>query len=511
MKFENATKMATAAICGVVFASATATADVPSKPTYSKDIAPIVNANCVGCHRPGSSGPMSLLSYDEVRPWSKSISKYVQQKVMPPWHADEGFGPFKDARTLTDDEIATITRWVDQGAKQGNPSDLPTAPVFNEDGWAFGEPDYIFTLDEVTVPGNSPDQFHDLVHQTNFDEDKWLTAVQIRPGNSKVVHHVILWKGDGTNQTGWIDAWAAGAAPNNFPEGTGRILPKGGSIIADMHYHPAETDETDSTQVGLYFAKKDEVEKELVNLWVMNASFEIPPGDANYQAISTHTFAQDSQILSLTPHMHYRGKDFNYTATYPDGRKEELLKVSKYDFNWQTAYYFEEPVAAPKGTRIDCVAHFDNSEGNLANPDPTKTVRFGNQSYDEMMIGFVDYVVDEGVSPAANDGPVGAKILSLVEQHPGDIYKAIMGQGPTGNQISGIHLPRTGDGGWYIEFNGIAVRAALTDIQWTDNDFTSNINIPGQGAQPVSGSLNAATGDLTVKIQGQELTANRVD
>lgn len=284
MKSSTLRVTVTSALCcaAVALVSATAQAKAPKRPTYSKDVAPIINANCVNCHRPGQTGPMSLLSFDEVRPWAKSISKYVQQRVMPPWHADPGFGPFKDARTLTDDEIETIARWEKQGTKQGDPSDLPTAPTFNDDGWVFGEPDYVFTLDEVNVPGNSPDQFHDLVHQPNFKEDKWVTAVEIRPGNRSVVHHVILWKGDaGGNQTGWLDAWAAGAAPSQFPEGTGRMLPKGASIVADMHYHPTETDAKDETQVGLYFAKTGEIEKELVNLWVMNAEFEIPAGAPN--------------------------------------------------------------------------------------------------------------------------------------------------------------------------------------------------------------------------------------
>lgn len=487
---------ATAIAAGVLVSGSALAGNSVDKPTYAKDVAPIMNQNCAGCHSPGQIGPMSLLNYDEVRPWVKSIQKHVEAKSMPPWHGDEGYGPFANDRSLSDDDRDTILQWAKIGAPLGNKADLPPAPKpVDNSGWKHGEPDVIYTLDEITVPGNSPDQFRDIRVKTDLGEDRWITGLDIKPGNSTVVHHVILWEGEQVGQ-GWLGAWAAGATPDLFPEGTGRLLEDGATILADMHYHPSESDATDVTQVGLYFADNpDEIKKELTNLWVMNTSFVIPAGDPNYEAASTHTFTQDSTILSVTPHMHYRGKNFNYTATYPDGTTEELLKVSNYDFNWQTVYWFEEPVAMPKGTRLDCVAHWDNSENNAFNPDPTKTVTFGPESYDEMMIGFVDYIVDEGIRPkvATDSSPIGDKLPSLIEQHPGDVYKVVIpGQG-----LSALVLPKSGGtGGWHVAMGTRAVMAPISDVVWDGDSVTAKLTIPGQGMSTISGTLN----DTNLKI-----------
>lgn len=476
-------------------------APLPGSPTFTRDVAPILYKNCAECHRPGEIGPMSLLSYDEVRPWAKSIHKAVADRQMPPWHADPGYGPFLDERRLSDREIALITKWAESGAPQGDPKDLPQVPKLSTGEWTLGEPDYIIEFDSVTIPAEGPDQFKNLIHQTDFPEDKWVTAVEIEPSNRTVVHHVILWQvgEDGTpTPSGWLGAWAAGATERPFPEGTGRLLEKGSRIMADMHYHPSGKEGTDRTRVGLHFADK-EVEKELVNLWVINTEFAIPAGDPNYEAHATHTFNQDSIILALTPHMHYRGKDFVYTLTRPDGKKEELLKVSRYDFNWQTTYQFKEPLEVPKGSRIDCVAHWDNSANNPANPDPNKTVRFGNESYDEMMIGFVDYVVKEGVRPKGGDDDlIRAKITELVNLYPGEVYELKVPNGPPGTppQLNAIHLPREGEGGWYIKFGPIVGKAPLTQIKWDGDAFECLMSIPNQGEQTLKGKKDPTTGAL---------------
>ncbi|HIA48315.1 MAG TPA: hypothetical protein EYN96_10210 [Candidatus Hydrogenedentes bacterium] len=484
--------------CGAAFA------DVPANPTYAKDVAPIMFENCTDCHRVGQIGPMSLLTYQEVRPWAKSIGKYVGDRAMPPWDADHGYGPWKDDRSLSQDEIDTIVNWVNTGAPRGNPKDLPAAPVYGESAWTLGEPDYVIEFDNYDVAAGGPDQFHDFNVQTELSEDKWITKVEILPGASEVVHHVILWKGDrgDSNPTGWIGAWAAGADPMQFHEGTGRMLQKGAVVRGDFHYHPAEESYTDKTQVGFHFSKS-EVTKELVNLWVMNSEFAIPAGASNHEVKSRYTFAEDSHLISLAPHMHYRGKDFVYTATYPDGREKELLKVSDYDFNWQTAYIFENPEAMPKGTRIDCVAHFDNSEGNEANPDPTKTLYFGPESYDEMMIGFIDYIVDEGVSPSAKVDPIVQKIENLLEMHPGNVYSLNVPVDPSkGPQLTALLLPKEGDGGWYVPIGSFAARALVKDIVWNGNDFTATAVLPGQGGMELKGTVNPAAGEITVIMQG---------
>lgn len=497
-------KFAIPTLCAAGFVSLQATA----APTFTKDVAPILYENCVACHRAGDIAPMSLITYNEVRPWAKAIEKNVREGVMPPWHADPGYGPFSNERSLSKDQIDTIVEWVQAGTPQGNPKDLPEAPEFEDGGWRLGEPDLVLTLDRVDVPAAGPDMFKDLVVDPGLEEDTWVTGIEFKPGSRKVVHHVILWQGDkenpgpGQSSDGWISAWAAGADPTVMPKGTGRLLKKDSVIIADIHYHPADTDESDVTQVGLHFAKDEDIEKQLVNLWVMNIDFAIPPGDDNYEARSTHVFGQDSHILGLSPHMHYRGKDFSYTATFPDGTQKELLKVSKYDFNWQTNYILEEPIPAPKGTRIDCVAHWDNSANNLANPDPNKTVTFGPESYDEMMIGFVDYIVDEGVFPSEESSPMLGKLVELNAAHPGDVYKLTNPQGPDGEpQINAIYIPREGgEGGWYVTIGAIVAKARLFNIAWDGDSFTAKMAIPGQGVNDLSGTYDAAAKQMNLKM-----------
>ena len=485
--------------------------EVPAKPTYSKDVAPILDANCVQCHREGDIAPMALTTYEEVRPWAKSILQNVGNRVMPPWHADPGYGPFKNERKLSDNEVATIVKWAETGAPQGNPADRPELPVFAVDGeWRLGEPDYVITFDETTVEAGGRDEFYNFEHKVDLPEDKWIKSIEIIPGSREVVHHVILWQQGGDQpQQGWLSAWAAGADPTIFPEKTGRMLYKNATIIGDMHYHPAEGETyTDATRVGLHFAEDEAVEKELVNLWVMNADFKIPAGDPNYQAKSEYTFEQDSIIMGLTPHLHYRGKDFKYTLYYPDGKEEELLKVSKYDFNWQTGYEFVEPIEVPEGARIECIAHWDNSADNPHNPDPTRDVTFGNESYDEMMIGFVDYIVKDGVRPVQKKSPVLPVLNKLAEKDPGQVFRAdFPGQGPMA-----IHLPKEGEGGWYVDFNGIAGKARLYDIVWDGESFTCKMAIPGQPLQDLEGAIDREGEALNFAIttedgQRQEGTA----
>lgn len=487
--------LACAAIALPGFALPSLAHAAPANPTFTKDVAPILFENCVTCHRPGDIGPMSLISYDEVRPWAKSMHKAVQEGVMPPWHADEGIGHFKNERKLTPDQKLTITRWIEQGAKQGDPTDLPPKPQFNEEGWRLGEPDLIVEFDQVDLPAGGPDRFHDLTGKTGLTEDKWITKVEVLPGNRKVVHHVILWQNDSEDQRGWIGAWAAGMAPMEFPEMTGRMLKAGSPIIADMHYHPAETAESDRTRIGIHFADDAEVEKELVNLWIQNASFEIPAGNPNYGARANYTFAQDSYITSLLPHLHYRGKDFTYTARFPDGTKHKLLSVSDYDFNWQTGYEFAEPVFVPKGTRIDCVAHWDNSANNPANPDPTKNVRFGNESYDEMMIGFVDYYVKDGVRPMSPQEAIEILGAELNAQHPGDVYvAAIIQDGPAFNGV--LHLPKKGTTGvWHLNVLGSMYEAPVTNVAWDAESFKGTASVMGQSFDFV-GTFDPASGEL---------------
>ncbi|HEY7913968.1 MAG TPA: cytochrome c [Blastocatellia bacterium] len=371
--------------------------------TFSRDVAPIFFKSCVNCHRPGEVAPMSLLTYKEARPWARSIKEKVATREMPPWHADPAHGTFSNDRSLTQKEINTIAAWVDGGAKEGDPADLPPAPRFVE-GWQIGKPDVVLAMrEEYQVPAEGVVSYQYFFVPTNFTEDRWVQAAEIRPGNRFVVHHVIVFvvspdilgRGFGA-RGGALDAIAGtapGEQPTMLPEGVGRLVKAGSYLVFQMHYTPTGAPQKDRTSIGLVFNKKP-VTKRAMGGAALNRWFSIPPLAESHPVRSSYTFREDSHIMSLMPHMHLRGKDFEYRLTYPDGRSRVILKVPRYDFNWQTRYDLKEPIAAPKGSRIDCIAHFDNSRKNRWNPDPSKVVRWGQQTWEEMMIGFIGFTLD---------------------------------------------------------------------------------------------------------------------
>jgi mono/diheme cytochrome c family protein len=361
--------------------------------TFAKDVAPIFNNNCVQCHRPGEIAPMSLLSYKEARPWAKSIKEKVATGVMPPWHADPHYGTFLNDRRLSQKDIDTIVAWVDQGAKEGNPKDLPPTPQF-ADGWNIGKPDAVFYLpQEYTVPASGVVEYKYFRVPTNFKQDMYIQAAEIRPGDRGVVHHIIVFSASAKDPQRLIVGYAPGEQPAVISKGLARKIPAGSELVFQVHYTPNGTETKDRSYVGFVFSKEPP-KAEILTRPIMNARFAIPPGDPNYRVESTFTFTQDSHVYSLMPHMHVRGKDFEFRATFPDGTSKVLLSVPKYDFAWQTYYVLKEPLAAPKGTRVDCLAHFDNSEKNKYNPDPKKEVRWGDQTWEEMMIGWMSYTMD---------------------------------------------------------------------------------------------------------------------
>jgi hypothetical protein len=377
----------------------------PRTVTFAKDVAPILYARCVECHRPGQIAPMSLLTYDDARPWAKSIRERVFDREMPPWFADPAHGTFENNPRLTQQEIDTIVRWVNTGSAKGADSDLPPAPRFAE-GWTIGEPDLVLSMqEEHAVPAEGVVEYLYFTVPTNFTEDKWVQALEIRPGNRAVVHHVIAYVQEPVSEAtasasprglrGRIHL--AGFTPNRaglvLPPGYARRIKAGSNIVFQMHYTPNGEAAKDRTSMAVIFAKGP-VKRSVVTGNALNAQFVIPAGDPGYEVKSSTTFTEDVHILGFSPHMHFRGKDFTYTAVYPDGRKEILLQVPKYDFNWQLNYKLKEPMAMPKGTRLDCVAHFDNSSGNRFNPDPTQDVRWGDQTWEEMMIGWYTFYRD---------------------------------------------------------------------------------------------------------------------
>jgi mono/diheme cytochrome c family protein len=370
------------------------------EPTFTKDVAPIFYKHCVECHRPTMFAPMSLVTFEDARPWARAIRSRVAARSMPPWNADPAYGVFKNDPRLSDKEVATILAWVDAGAPKGNDADLPAAPTF-VDGWSIGQPDAVFAMTEpftIAASGEIPYQYMRI--PARLAEDKWIQAIEIKPSARKHVHHVIAYTqpADQPLQTSGAlgPGNIGGVTPNKpgvvFPEGIARLLRANTDIVLQMHYTTNGEEAVDRTEVGIVFAKQPPRLQQAGGM-VLDARFVIPPGAANHEVRARRELPADITLTSLTPHMHVRGKDMTYTAYYPDGRSEVLLRVPNYDFNWQHTYQLAEPKVLPKGTAIEVVAHYDNSPNNKFNPDPAKEVRWGDQTWEEMMIGFYGAVV----------------------------------------------------------------------------------------------------------------------
>ncbi|HMV48630.1 MAG TPA: cytochrome c [Blastocatellia bacterium] len=434
--------------------------------TFSKDIAPIFFKNCAECHRPGEGSPFSVLSYKDVRPWAKSIREKVARKTMPPWHADPHFSEWANDRRLAQTEIDAVVSWVDGGAKEGNPKDLPPAPKFIS-GWTIGQPDVVIPMSETfTLEASGPDEYQYFTVDPGFKEDVYVQSAEARPDNRKIVHHIIAFiqppsskprpdlskfskeeleklrakmeKESPTYREGFLvrtkqdapvvdDGCAAasggklaradrgqdmengqllaGYAPGMnqamWETGTVKRIPAGSKIVFQMHYSKvAGTVQKDRSSIGLIFAKTPP-EKLVRTFGISNNAFLIPAGAENHRVTACWSAKEDIHIINFMPHMHLRGKAVEYKAFYPDGKSEVLLNVPEYDFSWQTVYYFKQAKAIPKGTKIMVTGVFDNSTKNKFNPDPAKIVRFGEPTYDEMMIGWMDYTTDnERVRPA---------------------------------------------------------------------------------------------------------------
>lgn len=398
------------ALCALLTFSASSSAG--GAVTFSKDVAPILFKNCAECHRPTGVAPMSFMNYKEVRPWAKSIKERVVDRSMPPWFADPKHGEFANNPSLSQTDINTIVQWVETGAPQGDNSDLPPAPRFTE-GWVIGTPDLVLSMkDEQAVPADGTIPYLYKRIPTGFTEDRWVRAVEIKPGDRRVVHHVIAYLEDAQGKR---IGGMGGITPNKTaiisPPGSARLIKAGAVIVLQMHYTTIGEATKDRTSVGLIFTN----EKPKIVLGggnAMNTRFVIPAGAPDHEVKSSHTFDEDTYLYSMMPHMHVRGKDFTYTVVYPDGRSEIVLRVPKYNFDWQLDYVLKKPLFLPKGARLDCVAHFDNSIRNKFNPDPTKEVRWGDQTWEEMMIGWYGTVryLDPAAKPnVASSSTGGAK------------------------------------------------------------------------------------------------------
>jgi hypothetical protein len=348
---------------------------------------------------------MPLMTYDDVAPWSAMIKEVVNERRMPPWHADPKIGKFHNSRNLSDAERDALITWIDQGCPKGDEKDAPAPRVF-PDTWSIGTPDAVFEMPQAfNVPATAPAKgvpYKYFIVPTNFDEDRWVQAVEAQPGNRSVVHHIIVYvlvdgkKRGPTGQDGigkgMLVAYAPGDFGAVFPPESAKRIPKGATLVFQMHYTPNGTAQSDRSKVGLIFAKSPP-KHEVLSRAITQQLFFLMPGRDNQTVKSTTTFNDDVTVWALFPHMHLRGKSFDYEVVYPDGKREIVLSVPRYDFAWQETYRLERPLELPAGTRINCTAHFDNSAGNPNNPDPTKMVRWGDQTWEEMMIGFVDYSV----------------------------------------------------------------------------------------------------------------------
>lgn len=345
---------------------------------------------------------MPLTTYKETRPWAKALREAVEERKMPPWFADPCCGTFSNDRSLTAAQIQTIADWVDSGAREGDPREAPPRRIWPE-GWNIPTPDAVFQIPAFAVPAKGDVAYQYFIVPTGFTGDRWVQAVEVRPGSPKSVHHAVVYirpPGStwtrGPTKADILEVYAPGTAPEVWPDGMAKFIPAGSSLMFEIHYTTNGNAATDRTKVGLIFAKKPP-QKRVLSLQMTNDTFEIPADDPNYRVTVWGSLPNDALVLSFFPHMHLRGKSFEFTRLRDDGQPETLLKVSHYDFYWQLSYKLAHPIAMKKGTKLVWIATYDNSVNNPRNPDPTADVRYGEQSWQEMMVGFFDVAVDANV------------------------------------------------------------------------------------------------------------------
>jgi hypothetical protein len=397
--------------------------DPPSAPdrvvSYTRDVAPIVFQNCLECHRSGHMGPFALETYEQARKRSADLAAVAADRLMPPYRARPTFGQrFLHDRSLATDEIATLAAWSDAGAPEGDPADLPARPAFSDD-WAMGPPDLVIEMPEpFTIPADGGDIYRCFVIPTDLGRDAYVSGIEYKPGNGRVVHHILgyvdtsgealkrdeaepgpgytCFSGPGVERIrGDLGGWAPGVTAAELPEGLGRPLPDKAHVIMQVHYHPNGKEETDRSRIGLYLAKKP-VKQAFHWSWVMRHDLQIPPGDSHYEVVAGRPLPLDVLAYSVAPHMHLLGKDMTMWAELPDGSRIDLIDIDHWDFKWQNQYYLERPVKLPKGTVLKLQAHFDNSSDNPNNPnrESPQEVRWGEATTDEMCIGFIGLVRD---------------------------------------------------------------------------------------------------------------------
>ena len=397
--------------------------------TYSRDIAPILHNNCLPCHTDGNVAPFPLTSYAHARRRADTIVEVIENGAMPPWHASPFYGAFRNARRLTPSQKQQLTQWVHLGCPEGEPQ--PVQPTYTSAaGWAMGTPDAVFAIPEpFNIPAEGILEYQHFIVDPGFTAETWVSAAEVRPGNRRVVHHcsVFLQPPFSTNpeevfETGTIGshnliAFTPGSGPMQLPPGIAKRVPAGWKLHFIIHYTPIGTPQLDRTELAVRFLPAHLVKKEAATKLIMDLDLAIPPHAANYRVEKTWTADRDYHLFAMLPHMHLRGKSFRYIAEYPDGNSEILLDVPVYDFNWQHRYELVEPKLLPTGTVLRCVAVYDNSSGNLSNPDPSATVLAGQQSWDEMFNGYFDIAVtnqDLAAERAADEQQRGVSGLLML-------------------------------------------------------------------------------------------------
>ncbi len=407
-------------------------------PTYSKEVSRIFQAHCDSCHHPGDIAPFSLMTYADAKPWAAMIQVMTQTHQMPPWKPVEGCGAFIGARTISQDEIDTIARWVSNGAPGGNPADLP-APLDFSSGWTLGQPDLVLSYPEQFTPPSSGDTYRCFPIPTNLTEGKYVSAIDVHPGDRQTVHHVIAY----IDQSGQSDAldqnesgpgytcfggpgftitdssaatlggWAPGTVAAPLPPQVAMSLPANSRVVLQVHYHSHDGNpKPDQTQIGIYFAKTPP-QKLLRVLPLMNTTFTIPPNDADYKVTAGFTTPLDVHLWAIFPHMHLLGRSMNVQATLPGGQSQCLIDINDWDFNWQGMYLYQQPIAIPALSHFSLEAHYDNSANNARNPNsPPQAVSWGEKTTDEMCIAFIGFTVD--IENLAKTGKIDVKWVPQV-------------------------------------------------------------------------------------------------
>jgi hypothetical protein len=394
----------------------------PLKPTFYRDVLPILQNHCQVCHRPGEIAPMPFMTYEETKKWAAPIREAVRTKKMPPWFADPKVGHFSDDPSLTPQQIDTLTAWADADATAGDPRDAPP-PRHWANGWNIDPPDTVVQMPTpVTIPAHGDVEYTYEIVSTQFTKDMWVQSSEVRPSSRANVHHAVIYirppdskwlrgaplgvpftlstfnREKMRHQSHETDSdmllvYAPGSSPDHWPEGMAKFIPAGSDLVFQMHYTTNGQAVKDETSVGMVFAKHPSVQR-VFTLQLANDhdTIPIPPGADNYRVEVSGTLPNDCTLLSFFPHMHLRGKRFEYNLVRPDGQTETLLRVN-YDFYWQLSYRLAEPRFLKAGTKLQAAAWYDNSANNPHNPDPESPVRWGDQTYNEMMVGFFDVAV----------------------------------------------------------------------------------------------------------------------